>query len=100
MYPDRIMAVPSGEGTAAPAPTSDAAAKSRELWTRMVLLGMILFIVGLVAALMAQSLYPCVPPAGSTVEPPLGECAVFLSPWIVLAVIGLVVTVVAYLRTG
>jgi heme/copper-type cytochrome/quinol oxidase subunit 2 len=95
------MTTPSGEGlprvSSGPA---DAATKSRDLWSRIVFVGMVLFIIGFIAVLMAQSVYPCTPAAGHAVEPPLTDCALFLSPWVVLAVFGLVLFAVAYLRVG
>lgn len=83
--------------TAAPPPdaaeTPDAA---REFWFRLVLLGLVLLVVGFTFGAITNGLYPCVPAAGSSVEPPLTECAVSLSPWVGVGVVGLALAVVGY----
>lgn len=81
-------------------PVADAQERSRERWVRVVLLGLIVLVLGFTATLTANFFYPCVPAAGSLVQPPLADCAVFLSPWIGLAVAGLVILGVGYLRAA
>jgi hypothetical protein len=86
--------------TAAP---SDARAEpnaSRESWFRVVLLGLAILVIGFTAILIANSFYPCVPAADSVAQPPLAECAVFLSPWIGVAAAGVVIAGIGYLRVG
>ncbi len=63
-----------------------------------MLLGLVVLIVGFTAILLGQARYPCVPAAGSAIEPPLADCAIALSPWAGIAVVGLVVAVVGYVR--
>ncbi len=77
---------------------SKAIAKQRERWFRVVLLGLVVLIIGFTALLLGQAMYPCVPGAGSTVEPPLSECAVALSPWVGVALVGLILAVMGYIR--
>lgn len=89
------MASPEPE-TAASSP----AAAVRERWTRLVFLGLLLLIVGFTAAAFANGLYPCVPGVGSTVEPPLADCAVSVSPWAAVAIVGLLLAGLAYRRVG
>ncbi len=84
----------------APAPPADAAGRARERWFRAVLLGLLVLVAGFTAILMANEFYPCVPASGSAIQPPLGECAIFLSPWIGIALIGAVLAGVGYLRVG
>ncbi len=71
-----------------------------ERWFTVVLLGLVLLIIGFTFAAFANGLYPCVPAAGSGVAPPLSECAVALSPWAGVALLGVVLAVVGYLRVG
>ncbi len=87
----------AGSATAPPAP-EDRAARARELAFRIVLVGLILLVLGFTATLVANAFYPCEPAAGSTVQPPLTDCAVALSPWFALAVVGLVVALAGYFR--
>ncbi len=93
----------AGPGTApasaAPAPP-DAAARRRGTAFRAVLLGLVVLVLGFTAVLIANAFYPCEPAAGSAVQPPLADCAVALSPWIGVAVVGLLIAVVGYLRVG
>ncbi len=93
------MANPAAAQTT-PAPPADATVRRRERAYRLVLLGLLLLVLGFTATLVANAFYPCEPSAGSTVQPPIGDCAVALSPWLALAGIGLLLTVVAYLRVG
>ena len=86
---------PPPEG--APLATEPAAAR-RETWFRVVLLGLVILVLGFTAVLLGQAAYPCVPAAGSTVEPPLADCAVALSPWIGLAALGFLLALLGYLR--
>lgn len=83
-----------------PVPAAEAAGQSRERWFRVVLLGLLVLVVGFTATLMANEFYPCVPSAGSALQPPLGDCAVFLSPWIGIALVGAVLAGIGYLRVG
>ncbi len=85
---------------AVPEPAADATGRSREIWFRAVLLGLFVLVLGFTAALMANSFYPCEPASGSVVQPPLADCAVFLSPWIGLVAVGIVIAVIGYLRVG
>lgn len=95
------MAAPLDSGTATVLPTTeDAAAHRRELAFRIVLVGLILLVVGFTAALVSNAFYPCEPAVGSAVQPPLGDCAVALSPWVGVATAGLLVAVVGYFRVG
>ncbi len=88
-------------GTAAPEATAVGdAARRRETAFRIVLLGLVLLIAGFTAVLVANALYPCEPAAGSSAQPPLAECAVALSPWVGVAVLGLALAVAGYLRVG
>ncbi len=79
----------------APVPSADVA---REKTFRLVLLGLVLLVVGFTALLVSNDLYPCVPVAGSSLEPPLTDCALFLSPWAGVALVGLALAAVGYLR--
>ncbi len=100
MYRRRARTVASGDtGTAAPAAT-DAATRARTLAFRIVLVGLVLLVAGFTATLVSNAFYPCEPSAGSSVQPPLGDCAVALSPWIGIAIVGLIVAVVGYFRVG
>ncbi len=81
-------------------PAADAAARRRETAFRIVLLGLVLLVAGFTAILVVNALYPCEPAAGSAVQPPLADCAVALSPWIGVAIAGLLVAVAGYLRVG
>lgn len=74
--------------------------RSRERWFRIVLLGLVVLVLGFTATLMANFFYPCVPAADSVVQPPLVDCALFLSPWIGVAAAGLVIAGIGYLRVG
>lgn len=85
----------ASETSEGPAPGVDAA---RERTFRLVLIGLVLLVVGFTALLISNGLYPCVPAADSTVAPPLSDCAVFLSPWAGLALIGLALAAVGYRR--
>ncbi len=94
------MAEPGGSATgpemAAPAPPDH----SRNLAFRIALAGLILLVLGFTGTLVANAFYPCEPAAGSIVQPPLADCAVSLSPWIGIALAGLLVAVAGYLRVG
>lgn len=93
------MAASGDTGTAATT-AGDSAARSRALAFRIVLVGLLLLVVGFTATLVANAFYPCEPAAGSAVQPPIGDCAVTLSPWLGLAVLGLAVAILGYLRVG
>lgn len=86
--------------TPAPPVSEDRASRARELAFRIVLVGLALLVLGFTATLVANAFYPCEPAAGSTVQPPIAECAVALSPWLTIAVLGLIVAVVGYFRVG
>ncbi len=86
--------------TAAPTSGGDVAARARQRWFQAVLVGLVLLVVGFTATLVSNAFYPCVPAAGSHVQPPLGDCAVALSPWLGLALVGLLVAVLGYRRVG
>ncbi len=88
--------------TAATAPSvpEDATTRARDRWFRIVLVGLLLAVIGFTATLIGNDFYPCVPAAGSGIQPPLGACATFLSPWIGLVVLGAVFAVVGYRRIG
>ncbi len=88
------------ESAAAPAAPAESLDPARERSFRLVLLGLVLLIVGFTFGAFANGLYPCVPAAGSSVAPPLSECAVALSPWAGVGLIGLVLAVVGYRRVG
>lgn len=95
------MSVASTEtALSSPPPAAEAGSTSRrrERWFLVVLLGLIVLIVGFTGTLLGQAAYPCVPPAGSGVEPPLPECAVALSPWVLVAIVGLLLAFAGYLR--
>lgn len=95
------MATPTDAATpVAPAAAPDAAAQARELAFRVVLVGLILLVLGFTATLVANAFYPCEPATGSTVQPPIADCAVALSPWLGIALVGLLVAVVGYRRVG
>lgn len=84
---------------AAPSPTPIAAADAaRERSMRLVLIGLAVLIVGFTLGAFANGMYPCVPAAGSSIEPPLTDCAVSLSPWAALGLVGLALAVVGYRR--
>ncbi len=93
------MAASGDTGTAATT-ANDSEARSRTLAFRIVLVGLLLLVVGFTATLVANAFYPCEPAAGSAVQPPIGDCAVALSPWFGLAVLGLVVAILGYFRVG
>jgi hypothetical protein len=88
------------ESAAVPAPPADAAERRRERWFRVVLLGLLVLVLGFTATLMANFFYPCEPAAGSIVQPPLAECALFLSPWLAVAAVGVIIAGIGYLRVG
>jgi hypothetical protein len=88
------------ESATVPTPAADAAERSRERWFRVVLLGLLILVLGFTALLMANFFYPCEPAAGSVVQPPLGECVGFLSPWIGVVAAGIVIAGIGYLRVG
>ncbi len=83
-----------------PSPATTPQERARQLWFRVVLLGLVILVLGFTATLMANFFYPCVPATGSDVQPPLADCAVFLSPWLGVAVAGLVLAVAGYLKVG
>lgn len=80
------------------APAPPAPEVVREGTFRLVLLGLVLLVVGFTALLVSNDLYPCVPAAGSSLTPPLGDCAIFLSPWAGVALVGLALAAVGYRR--
>ena len=86
--------VPSGS------PAPDPAAHSRETAFRIVLLGLVLLVAGFTLTLVSNAFYPCVPSAGSVVQPPLAACAVALSPWLGVAGVGLLLALLGYHRVG
>lgn len=95
------MAASGSPGTeAGTPPAASAAARARERAFRIVLLGLVVLAVGSTAVLVANAFYPCEPAAGSVVQPPLADCAVSLSPWIGVALVGLVLAIAGYLRVG
>ncbi len=95
------MAAPTDAGTLpSPPGPEDRAARARELAFRIVLVGLVLLVLGFTATLVANAFFPCEPTAGSTIQPPIADCAVALSPWLGIAVVGLLVAVVGYLRVG
>ena len=75
--------------------SSDAA---RERSFRLVLVGLVALIAGFTAGAFANGMYPCVPAAGSSIEPPLTDCAASLSPWAAVAIVGLVLALFGYRR--
>ena len=82
----------------APGPGASSEDAPRERWFRIVLLGLVVLVLGFTATLMANFFYPCVPAAGPDVQPPLADCAVFLSPWLGILAAGLVLAGIGYLR--
>ena len=90
----------SSESAPAPAAAPVAAGRSRERAFRLVLAGLVVGVIGFTAILVANSAYPCAPAAGSTTQPPLADCATYLSPWVGLTIVGLVLAVIGYLRVG
>lgn len=94
------MATPEAPGIAPTNASADGAARARERWFRIVLVGLVVLVAGFTAILVSNAFYPCVPAAGSAVQPPLADCAVSLSPWAALAVLGLLLAVVGYRRVG
>ncbi len=82
----------------ASAPTANEADAARERTFSIVLVGVVLLILGFTLAAIANGLYPCVPAAGSSVEPPLTDCAVSLSPWVGILIVGLALAVLGYIR--
>ena len=87
-------------GPGASTGTASAAEALRERGFRLALLGLVVLVLGFTATLMANFFYPCEPAAGSVVQPPLAECAAFLSPWLAVALAGLILAAVAYRRVG
>lgn len=81
-----------------PGPDASPEERARTLWFRAVLVGVVLLVVGFTAILIRNSFYPCVPTGGSLLQPPLADCAVALSPWIVVAAAGLGIAGLGYLR--
>ncbi len=94
------MAASSPPDVAAVPPAEDAAGRARERWFRVVLAGLVVLVAGFTATLVANAFYPCEPAAGSVLQPPLADCAVALSPWIGVAVVGLVLAALGYRRIG
>ncbi len=93
--------VPAAERMTTPEISPGAAVNleaARERTFRLVLIGLLLLVLGFTAMLLSNGLYPCVPAAGSAVEPPLADCAVSLSPWAAVAVLGLALAAVGYRR--
>ncbi len=88
----------AGDPATSPASAPDATERSRDRWFRAVLLGLIVLVLGFTGILMANFFYPCEPAAGSVVQPPLVDCAAFLSPWIAVALVGLLLAGLGYLR--
>ncbi len=93
-----MAAAASTAPDAGPPGPEASAARARELAFRVVLVGLLLLVLGFTATLVGNAFYPCEPSAGSSVQPPLADCAVALSPWLALAVVGFLVAVVGYLR--
>lgn len=87
------------ETTPAPPSTPDDVDADRERSFRLVLIGLVVLIAGFTAALLANGLYPCVPGA-SGIEPPLSDCAISLSPWAGVGIVGLAIALVGYRRAG
>lgn len=93
------MAATEPSGTAPATPSAeDAAVRARSRSFRIVLLGLVVLVLGFTAILVANAFYPCEPAVGSVVQPPLADCAVSLSPWIGVSVVGLGLAVAGYLR--
>jgi hypothetical protein len=90
----------SAADAAANTSTNSDVDAGRERSSRLVLYGLVILVVGFTAALLANGLYPCVPAAGSAIEPPLTDCAVALSPWAGVALVGLVLALIGYRRVG
>ncbi len=91
----------SGAAESAPAaPPADAATRARERAFQLVLLGLVVLVVGFTATLVANAFFPCEPAAGSSVQPPIADCAVALSPWLGVALVGLILALLAYRRVG
>lgn len=84
--------------TEASTPSTPAPDAARERTIRLVLVGLVLLVVGFTALLVSNDLYPCVPASGSSVEPPLSDCALFVSPWAAVALVGLAIAAVGYRR--
>ncbi len=90
------MTAPGAAASAAPTTEKTDAARERSF--RLVLVGLVVLILGFTAAAFANGLYPCVPTSGSSVQPPLTDCAVSLSPWAAVALVGLALAIVGYRR--
>lgn len=80
------------------APESPAAEAMRDRWYVVALVGLILAIAGSTAAALQNSLYPCEPATGSSVAPPLADCAVALAPGGTVFLAGLVLAAAGYLK--
>lgn len=88
------------EGAAQPTTAAETPEAARERPFRLVLLGLVLLVLGFTAAAFTNGLYPCVPAAGSAIEPPLTDCAVALSPWVGVALVGVALALIGYRRAG
>ncbi len=88
----------TNDAASAPTTAVDATDAARERSFRLVLLGLVLLILGFTVGTFANGLYPCVPAAGSAIEPPLTDCAVSLSPWAGVAAVGLALALFGYRR--
>jgi len=88
------------EAAASPTPTVLPADAARERSVRLVLYGLVVLVLGFTAVLLANGLYPCVPSAGSAIEPTLTDCAAALSPWGAVAFVGFVLALIGYRRAG
>lgn len=88
----------TADSPSSPPPGETAASQARARTFSVVLLGLLVLVAGFTATLVSNSFYPCVPAAGTAVQPPLLDCAVFLSPWLGLALVGLVLALLGYIR--
>lgn len=94
------MATTQAPETARTTSPADARSRVRERAFQLVLLGLVVLVIGFTATLVSNAVHPCEPAAGSVVQPPLADCAVALSPWIGVALAGLVLALFGYRRVG